>query len=145
VRCVCASFCVYSDPASIARVADEQINTAHELILTELILENTLASFAPEEIVALLSIFVFEEKTDSQPVIPPKIAQGLETIYRLAEEVEQEQSFYQVTYDTFKEKFKPGLIEVVYEWARGVVSFGCGWLSLSSSLVSRMVGEQYEC
>lgn len=50
-----------------------QINSANELILTELILENILADFEPEEIVALLSCFVFQEKTDIEPEIPARL------------------------------------------------------------------------
>ncbi|ORY28175.1 NUC185 domain-domain-containing protein [Naematelia encephala] len=101
------------------RVACE-INSAPELILTELILENVLADYTPEEAVALLSVFVFVEKTDSQPVIPPKLKGGLDIIYRIAEDVEREQNFAQIQYDEFKEKYKVGLVEVVYEWARGM-------------------------
>ena len=52
---------------------ESQINSANELVLTELILENTLATYEPEEVVALLSCFVFQEKTDAEPVIPPKL------------------------------------------------------------------------
>lgn len=103
------------------RVACE-INSANELILTELILENILKDYTPEEVVALLSIFVFVEKTDSQPVIPAKLGQGLEVIYRMADQVEREQDKCSVQYDEFAMKFKPGLVEVVYEWARGMVS-----------------------
>jgi superfamily II RNA helicase len=103
------------------RVACE-INSAPELILTDLILENILADFTPREAVALLSIFVFVEKTDSQPQIPDKLADGLEHIYRIADDVEREQDRCSVGYDEFKEKFKPGLVEVVYEWAGGMVS-----------------------
>lgn len=54
------------------RVACE-INTADELILTELILENVLAEYDPAEIVALLSCFVFQEKTQNVPVLTPKL------------------------------------------------------------------------
>jgi len=50
-----------------------QINSVNELILTELILDNTLGEFEPEEIVALLSAFVFEEKTDTEPQISPRL------------------------------------------------------------------------
>ncbi len=89
--------------------------------MTELILENVLADYTPEETVALLSIFVFVEKTDSQPVYSEKLAQGLEVIYKLADGVERVQDRCSVGYDEFKEKFKPGLVEVVYEWARGMV------------------------
>lgn len=102
------------------RVACE-INSAHELILTELILENVLASYTAEEAVALLSVFVFVEKTDSEPKIEPKLLQGLDTIYRIADEVENCQLRRHVAFEDFREKFKPGLVEVVYEWARGMV------------------------
>lgn len=107
------------------RVACE-INSAPELILTELILENILADYTPEEVVALLSIFVFVEKTESQPIIPTKLQDGLDVIYNIAEQVEREQDYCQVQHDEFAAKYKPGLVEVVYEWARGMVgtSFG---------------------
>ena len=101
--------------------ADTQINSAPELILTELILENVLSDYTPQEAVALLSIFVFVEKTESQPHIAPKLQQGLEVIYRIADEVEREQDRNTVAYDEFKEKYKIGLVEVVYEWAGGMV------------------------
>ncbi|OCF39629.1 antiviral helicase SKI2 [Kwoniella heveanensis CBS 569] len=101
------------------RVACE-INSAPELILTELILENILADYEPEEVVALLSIFVFVEKTDSQPVIEPKLQTGLDVIYRIADQVEREQDRCSVQYDEFMTKYKPGLVEVVYEWAKGM-------------------------
>lgn len=90
--------------------------------MTELILDNVLADYTPQEAVALLSIFVFVEKTESQPQIPDKLKPGLEVIYRIADEVEKEQDRNSVAYDEFKEKYKVGLVEVVYEWARGMVS-----------------------
>jgi antiviral helicase SKI2 len=56
------------------------------LILTELILDNTLGEFEPEEIVALLSAFVFEEKTDAEPQISPRLeevcALGIDLTFR---------------------------------------------------------------
>lgn len=50
-----------------------QINSANELILTELILDNTFAAYEPEEVVALLSCFIFQEKTDNEPLLTPKL------------------------------------------------------------------------
>lgn len=90
-------------------------------MLTELILENTLANYSPEEVVALLSVFVFVEKTDSVPVITPSVERGLEVIYEIADRVERVQDSLSVAHDDFRTKFKPGLVEVVYEWARGMV------------------------
>lgn len=54
-------------------------------MLTELILENVLAGFEPEEIVALLSAFVFQEKTDQSPTLTPKLEQvsgRVESVHR---------------------------------------------------------------
>ena len=50
-----------------------QINSANELVLTELILDNVFADFEPEEMVALLSGFVFQEKSDSVPLLTPRL------------------------------------------------------------------------
>ncbi|KAI0361085.1 antiviral helicase [Trametes cingulata] len=100
------------------RVACE-INSANELVLTELILENTLAAYEPEEVVALLSCFVFQEKTDVEPVIPPKLQEGLEAIMAISERVERVQERHKVPGEEFR-ALKPGLVEVVYEWAKGM-------------------------
>ncbi len=99
-----------------------QINSANELVLTEVILENILAPYTAAEAVALLSIFVFVEKSNSQPIIPDNIKDGLDIIYNLADSIERVQDKNGVSHDEFQSKFKPGLVEVVYEWARGMVS-----------------------
>ncbi|KAJ3855058.1 antiviral helicase [Lentinula lateritia] len=101
------------------RVACE-INSANELVLTELILENTLAGYEPEEVVALLSCFVFQEKTDVEPVIPPRLEQGRDAILAISDRVGRIQDSYKVASEDFQAKLKFGLIEVVYEWAKGM-------------------------
>jgi antiviral helicase SKI2 len=66
----------FIDSQSIVQVKGRvacEINTANELILTELIFENFLNEFEPSEIVALLSCFVFQEKSDYIPVLLPKL------------------------------------------------------------------------
>ncbi|KAJ4485612.1 antiviral helicase [Lentinula aciculospora] len=101
------------------RVACE-INSANELILTELILENTLAGYEPEEVVALLSCFVFQEKTDVEPVIPPRLEQGRDAILAISDRVGRTQDLHKVASEDFQTKLKFGLVEVVYEWAKGM-------------------------
>ncbi|KIP11764.1 hypothetical protein PHLGIDRAFT_99229 [Phlebiopsis gigantea 11061_1 CR5-6] len=100
------------------RVACE-INSANELVLTELILENTLASYDPEEVVALLSCFIFQERTDVEPVIPPKLKEGLDAIMAIVERVGRVQDVHKVPGEEFR-TLKFGLVEVVYEWAKGM-------------------------
>ncbi|KAK9466501.1 NUC185 domain-containing protein [Lipomyces arxii] len=108
------------------RVACE-INSGHELILTELILENFLADFEPEEIVALLSCFVFQEKTNTElNSITPRLDEGKSKILEIAAKINEVQTFYQVllpeegVFDSETAPGRFGLMEVVYEWARGM-------------------------
>ncbi|KAJ3575226.1 hypothetical protein NP233_g1245 [Leucocoprinus birnbaumii] len=101
------------------RVACE-INSANELVLTELILENTLANYEPEEVVALLSCFVFQEKTDVEPLIPPKLQEGRDTIQVINDRVGRVQDRHKVASEEFRSELKFGLTEVVYEWAKGM-------------------------
>ncbi|KAJ5281701.1 hypothetical protein N7478_007073 [Penicillium angulare] len=102
-----------------------EIHSADELVLTELILENVLAEFEPEEIVALLSAFVFQEKTESTPTLTPRLENGQKTIIRIAEKVNNFQILHQVIQSSedsndFASQPRFGLAEVVYEWAKGM-------------------------
>lgn len=91
-------------------------------MLTELILENTFANYEPEEVVALLSCFVFQEKTDIEPAIPPKLEQGRDAIMAISDRVGRVQDSHKVATEEFRSNLKFGLVEVVYEWAKGMVS-----------------------
>ncbi|KAI8587624.1 antiviral helicase [Geranomyces variabilis] len=103
------------------RVACE-INTADELILTELILENVLADYEPAEMVALLSCFVFQEKTQSTPVLTPRLEKGVKAIVAIAERVAdvQRSCGLDVRREDALANVKFGLVEVVHEWAKGL-------------------------
>ncbi|QDS75726.1 hypothetical protein FKW77_008181 [Venturia effusa] len=102
-----------------------EIHTADELVLTELILENVLADYEPEEIVALLSSFVFQEKTDTEPTLTAKLEKGKDKIVEISERVNQVQTIHQVIQSSddsndFVSSPRFGMVEVVYEWARGM-------------------------
>ncbi|KAL9125325.1 MAG: hypothetical protein Q9217_005457 [Psora testacea] len=102
-----------------------EIHSADELVLTELILENVLADFEPAEIVALLSAFVFQEKTEAEPTLTAHLEKGKETIIAISEKVNYYQIQHQVILSSddandFISRPRFGLVEVVYEWARGM-------------------------
>ena len=102
-----------------------EIHSADELVLTELILENVLADFEPQEIVALLSAFVFQEKTESTPTLTAHLEKGRDTIIAISEKVNGFQIQHQVILSSddsndFVSRPRFGLVEVVYEWARGM-------------------------
>lgn len=102
-----------------------EIHSADELVLTELVLENVLADFEPEEIVALLSAFVFQEKTDVEATLTPGLEKGRDTIIEISAKVNAFQIQHQVILSSndsndFVSRPRFGLVEVVYEWARGM-------------------------
>ena len=94
-------------------------------MLTELILENVLAEYEPEEIAALLSAFVFQEKTDIAPNMTPALEAGKAKIIEMSEKVSHLQMLHQVILSSedsndFVSRPRFGMVEVVYEWARGM-------------------------
>ncbi|KAF2178874.1 antiviral helicase [Zopfia rhizophila CBS 207.26] len=102
-----------------------EIHSADELVLTELILENVLAEYEPEEIVALLSAFVFQEKTEVVPTLTASLERGMAKIVEISEKVNHVQTLHQVILSAddsndFVSKPRFGMVEVVYEWARGM-------------------------
>ncbi|KAJ1800342.1 Antiviral helicase ski2 [Coemansia sp. RSA 2399] len=106
------------------RVACE-MNAADELVLTELILDNTLAAFEPEEIVALISAFVCTDKNEPSDLmdrLPPKLKEGRERVLEAARRVGSIQSAHglPISVEEYQREFRFGLMEVAYEWARGL-------------------------
>ncbi|KAK7946295.1 ATP-dependent RNA helicase DHX35 [Apiospora aurea] len=102
-----------------------EIHSADELVLTELILDNVLAEYEPAEIAALLSAFVFQEKTDTVPNLPGNLERGIKTVVEISEKVNAVQTLHQVIQSAedsndFVSRPRFGLVEVVYEWARGM-------------------------
>jgi antiviral helicase SKI2 len=91
-------------------------------VLTELILENTLGGYEPEEVVALLSCFVFQERTEVEPNLTPRLDSGREAILVIANRVGVVEDRHKVVAEERRTDLKFGLIEVVYEWAKGMVS-----------------------
>lgn len=102
-----------------------EIHSGDELVLTELILDNVLADYEPAEIAALLSAFVFQEKTMSEPALTANLERGKKTIIDISEKVNEVQTVHQVILaaddsNDFTSRPRFGLMEVVYEWARGM-------------------------
>ena len=62
------------------RVACE-MNSGEELICTECLFENQLDDLEPEEAVALMSAFVFQQKNVSDPSLTPKLSKAKQRSY----------------------------------------------------------------
>uniref|UniRef100_A0A672LCM7 SKI2 homolog, superkiller viralicidic activity 2-like n=1 Tax=Sinocyclocheilus grahami TaxID=75366 RepID=A0A672LCM7_SINGR len=92
--------------------------SSHELLLTELLFENTLSPLAPEESAALLSCLIFTQNTQ----IDPHITNTLQEVKHVAQRIGELQMDCGIaqTAEDFVAQFKFGLTEVVYCWARGM-------------------------
>jgi len=103
-----------------------EINTCDSLIVSELIFENVLTKLSPAELVSLLSCLIFQQKTDVEPVLTDSLKKALDHMSAVTKNlgVLQLQCGLDTPPDDYvKSNIKPGLMQVVYEWAQGV-SFG---------------------
>ncbi|CAK7331344.1 unnamed protein product [Dovyalis caffra] len=130
------------------RVACE-MNSGEELICTECLFENQFDDLEPEEAVAIMSAFVFQQRKTSEPSLTPRLSEAkqshglpesgeialipatekedsvsivLRRLYSTAIRLGELQSHFklQINPEEFaNENLKFGLVEVVYEWAKG--------------------------
>ncbi|XP_062514975.1 superkiller complex protein 2-like [Corticium candelabrum] len=102
------------------RVACEISN--HELFITELVFENILRDLDPTEIVAILSCFVFQQKHTSEPQLTETLQNTKDQVIDLATRLAgvQMECDLQITVEEFVGELHFGLVEAVYEWARGM-------------------------
>lgn len=68
---------------------------------------------------------MFQEKTDVEPTLTASLERGMAKIVEISEKVNQLQTLHQVILSSddsndFVSKPRFGMVEVVYEWARGM-------------------------
>jgi antiviral helicase SKI2 len=94
--------------------------------LTEVILDNVLADFDPAETVALLSSFVFQGKTESEPILTANLERGCERLAKIADRIEavslRKKVAEQGQANSGKGRPNFGMVELVWQWAQGMVS-----------------------
>ncbi|XP_029633587.1 helicase SKI2W [Octopus sinensis] len=102
------------------RVACEISN--HELMITELILNNIFTQLQPAEIAATLSCVVFEVKHCSKPELTAALKKCRKQVLDIAASIAEKQKEFGITIsvEEYQESFHFGLMEVVFEWARGM-------------------------
>ncbi|XP_031386867.1 DExH-box ATP-dependent RNA helicase DExH11 isoform X2 [Punica granatum] len=103
------------------RVACE-MNSGEELICTECLFDNQLDCLEPEEAVALMSAFVFQQRNTSEPTLTPKLLEARQRLHETAIRLGQLQVELGLPIspeEYAQENLKFGLVEVVYEWAKG--------------------------
>lgn len=107
-----------------ARVACEiSTGDGHELLLSELLFNRFFNELSPELCAAVLSCFIFEEKTKNAPPLAPDsdLAKAFLEITkqaRLIAKVSQD-SKLEINEEEYVKSFKWELMEVVFAWAHG--------------------------
>lgn len=102
------------------RVACE-ISSADELVLTELMFGGVFKDATLEQIVALLSCFVWQEKIKNLP----KLREDLSSLYSQLREVARRVGKVQVEckmsidVEDYVASFRPDIMEVAYAWCKG--------------------------
>ncbi|KAL6714871.1 ATP-dependent RNA helicase mtr4 [Lecanora helva] len=102
-----------------ARVACE-ISTGDELLLSELLFDRFFNELTPEMCAAVLSCFIFEEKSEA-PALKEELARPFREVHakaRMIAKISQESKLPLVE-EEYIQTFKYQLMEVVYSWAHG--------------------------
>ncbi|XP_055984141.1 superkiller complex protein 2 isoform X2 [Sorex fumeus] len=114
----------YVDEAGTVKLAGRVAcaMSSHELLLTELMFDNALSALRPEEIAALLSGLVCQSPGDPGDQLPSTLKQGVERVRAVAKRIGEVQVACGLnqTVEEFVGELNFGLVEVVYEWARGM-------------------------
>uniref|UniRef100_A0A803PIK7 RNA helicase n=1 Tax=Cannabis sativa TaxID=3483 RepID=A0A803PIK7_CANSA len=102
------------------KVASE-ISSAEELTLTELMLNGVFKDIKVEEMVSLLSCFVWQEKL--QDATKPR--EGLDMLFVQLQDIARKvanvqlECKVQIDVESFVTSFRPDIMEAVYAWAKG--------------------------
>ncbi|GAO48543.1 putative ATP dependent RNA helicase [Saitoella complicata NRRL Y-17804] len=102
------------------RVACE-ISSGDELLLTEMIFNGVFNDLTAEQCAALVSCFVFDEKSDEAPKLQEELAGPLRLMQEMARRIAKvsQESKLNIVEDEYVNSFKPALMDVVFAWANG--------------------------
>ncbi|PPQ99955.1 hypothetical protein CVT24_009534 [Panaeolus cyanescens] len=102
------------------RVACE-ISSGDELLLTELIFNGVFNTLSPEQCAALLSCFVFTEKSEQVTKLKEELAAPLRVMQEIARRIAKvsKESKLPIEEDEYVSSFKVELMDAVIQWCRG--------------------------
>jgi ATP-dependent RNA helicase DOB1 len=102
------------------RVACE-ISSGDELLLTELIFNGVFNPLAPEHCAAILSSFVFTEKSEHPTKLKEELAAPLRVMQEIARRIAKvsKECKLSVDEDEYVQSFKVELMDAVVQWSRG--------------------------
>ncbi|CAL1279980.1 unnamed protein product [Larinioides sclopetarius] len=114
-------YCTASDVIEIkGRVACE-ISSADELLLTEMIFNGAFNNLNVHQTTALLSCFVFQEKSNEMPKLTDELSGPLRLMQDTARRIAKisKECRLELDLEQYVDSFKPHLMDVVYSWSKG--------------------------
>ncbi|ELU06394.1 hypothetical protein CAPTEDRAFT_155216 [Capitella teleta] len=114
-------YCNASDVIELkGRVACE-IDSADEILLTELLFNGVFNDLKAEEMCALLSCFVFQEKASAMPKLTEALSGPLRQMQDTARRIAKvsAEAKLEVEEEEYVDSFKPHMMDVVHAWCKG--------------------------
>ncbi|XP_049823785.1 exosome RNA helicase MTR4 isoform X2 [Aethina tumida] len=114
-------YCTNTDVIQLkGRVACE-LSSADELLITEMIFNGVFGNLNAAQACALLSTFVCDERNNEAPKLVEELSGPLRQMQDLARRIAKisTESRLPLDEDTYVERFKPFLMDVVYAWCNG--------------------------
>lgn len=114
-------YCTSADVIEFkGRVACE-LSSGDELLITEMIFNGVFNNLTTGQCVSLLSCFVCDEKSSEQPASAEELSGPLRQMQDLARRIAKVSVECKLVLDedTYVEKFKPFLMDVVLSWCKG--------------------------
>lgn len=99
-----------------------EINTADELLVTELIFNGVFNDLTPAQTAALLSCLVYTEKNnDDPPSLPHRLAEPFRKLQEAARRIANvsKEAKLDIDIEEYVNSFKPDIMELVYAWVMG--------------------------
>jgi len=98
------------------------VDSADEIVLTEIIFSDSFKDLTPEEIPAFITCFLELRKSkDAKMTLHPKLKRSFESLrVKLHEFIElQKDCGVEIDGDKYLEKFQPHMMDVLYAWCSG--------------------------
>lgn len=115
------AYCTATDVIELkGRVACE-LNGADELLMTEMIFNGLFNALNVPQMVALISCFVCDEKSNEMPKSTEELSGPLRQMQDLARRIAKvsTEANLELDEDTYVDRFKPYLMDVIYAWCKG--------------------------
>lgn len=114
-------YCTAADVMEIKGKVACEVSSADELLVTEMIFNNTFNDLDVHQATALLGCLVFQEKSNEMPNLTEELSGPLRQMQDIARRIARvtKDAKLCIDEDTYVSSFKPHLMDVIYAWSKG--------------------------